>query len=137
MKEDTIIEAKVVLVDDNDMTRTMLRGILRQEGIDVVGEAKDGKCALDIVKRTRPTLVCLDVLMPIEGGIDALKKIKVEHPEVKVLMITGSTERETVQAALSNGASGYVVKPFNAAKVLAAIRQALGQAKPAPKEVKA
>lgn len=136
MKEDTKIEITVVLVDDNDMTRTMLRGILRQEGIDVVGEAKDGKTALEVVKRTRPTLVCLDVLMPVEGGIEALKKIKADHPEVKVLMITGSTERETVQSALSNGASGYVVKPFNATKVLAAIRQALGQTKPVTKEVK-
>lgn len=129
MTEENSLATKVLVVDDNDMTRTMLRGILRQAGIDVVGEAADGKNVLDIIKRLlprwRPNLICLDVMMPGESGIEVLKKIKINYPQTKVLMITGSSERNVVQAALSNGANGYLVKPFNATNVLAAVKKAL------------
>lgn len=116
----------VVIVDDNDTTRAMLRGILRQDGIEVIGEAKDGPSAVVMVKKLAPTVVCLDVNMPNGSGLDALGEIKAAQPGIRVLMVTGSTDRTTVQAAIEGGASGYVVKPFNAAKVLAALRQALG-----------
>lgn len=116
----------VVIVDDNDTTRAMLRGILRQDGIEVIGEAKDGPNAVVMVRKLAPSLVCLDVNMPNGSGLDALAEIKAAHPGVKVLMVTGSTDRNTVQAAITGGANGYVVKPFNAAKVMAAVRQAVG-----------
>lgn len=120
----------VVIVDDNDTTRAMLRGILRQDGIEVIGEAKDGPGAVLMVRKLAPTLVCLDVNMPNGSGLDALAEIKAAHPGVKVLMVTGSTDRSTVQAAIDGGANGYVVKPFNAAKVMAAVRQATGLSQP-------
>ena len=115
----------VVVVDDNDTTRAMLRGILRQDGLDVVGEARNGVSALDMVKRLKPALVCLDVQMPGDNGLDVLRKIKTTHPATKVLTVTGSAERETVEAAIAGGASAYVVKPFNAGSVTAAARRAL------------
>ncbi|MEC5400167.1 response regulator [Uliginosibacterium sp. H1] len=118
----------VVVVDDNDTTRAMLRGILRQDGLDVIGEAKDGESALQVVRRLKPALVCLDVQMPGSNGLEVLQTIKAELPSVRVLMVTGATERETVQAAIAGGASGYVVKPFNAANVTTAVRRALGLA---------
>lgn len=116
----------VVIVDDNDTTRAMLRGILRQDGIEVVGEAKDGPGAVALVRKLAPTVVCLDVNMPNGSGLDALGEIKAVQPNIRVLMVTGSTDRSTVQAAIAGGASGYVVKPFNAAKVMAALCHALG-----------
>ncbi|MDB5800925.1 MAG: response regulator containing CheY-like receiver domain and AraC-type DNA-binding domain [Rhodocyclales bacterium] len=114
----------VLVVDDNDTTRAMLRGILRQEGADVVGEAKDGLTAIAACHKLKPKLVCLDVLMPNSHGVDVLKEIRNELPEIKVLMVTGSADRETVQAAIQAGASGYVVKPFNASRVVNAVLQA-------------
>ncbi len=116
----------VVIADDNDTTRAMLRGILRQEGLDVIGEAKDGPGAVNMVRKLVPTILCLDVNMPNGSGIDALGEIKGASPTTRVLMVTGSTDRPTVQAAIEGGATGYVVKPFNAAKVIAAVRKALG-----------
>jgi len=121
----------VLIVDDNDTTRAMLRGILRHEGADVVGEAKDGPTAIAACSKLKPKMVCLDVLMPNGNGVDVLKEIRKEQPEVRVLMITGSADRETVQASIRGGASGYVVKPFNAARVIDAVRQALAAATPA------
>ncbi|GAB2881915.1 response regulator [Uliginosibacterium flavum] len=117
----------VVIIDDNDTTRAMLRAILRAEMIEVVAEAKDGANGLVMVRKLRPTLVCLDVMMPNVGGIEVLSQIKTEMPDVRVLMVTGSTDRDTVQAAIQGGASGYLVKPFNGGKVIAAVETALGR----------
>ncbi|NSL56752.1 response regulator transcription factor [Uliginosibacterium aquaticum] len=117
----------VVIIDDNDTTRAMLRSILRAEGIDVVGEAKDGEAGVALVRKLRPGLVCLDVMMPNISGIEVLAQIKAEMPDVRVLMVTGSTDRDTVQSAIQGGACGYLVKPFNGAKVIASIEGATGR----------
>lgn len=117
----------VVIIDDNDTTRAMLRSILRAEGVEVVGECKDGALGVAMVRKLRPSLVCLDVMMPNVSGIEVLSQIKTEMPDVRVLMVTGSTDRDTVQAAIQGGASGYLVKPFNGAKVLASIEAATGR----------
>jgi two-component system chemotaxis response regulator CheY len=122
----------VLVVDDNDTTRAMLRGILRQEGADVIGEAKDGPTAIAGCRKFRPRMVCLDVLMPNSNGVDVLKEIRNEFPDIRVLMVTGSADRETVQASIRAGACGYVVKPFNAARVVDAVLQALQAAAPSP-----
>lgn len=117
----------VIIVDDNDTTRAMLRAILRAEGIEVVGEAKEGPAGIALARKLRPSLVCLDVMMPNISGLEVLAQIKSEMPEIKVLMVTGSTDRDTVQTAIQGGASGYLVKPFNGAKVIAAIENATGR----------
>lgn len=117
----------VIIVDDNDTTRAMLRAILRAEGVEVVGEAKDGATGLALIRKLRPVMVCLDVMMPDMTGIEVLAQLKLELPDVRVLMVTGSTDRDTVQAAIQGGARGYLVKPFNGAKVIAAVEAATGR----------
>ena len=108
----------VLVVDDNDMMRTLLRGILRSEDFDVVAEGRTGTQAIDFAERYKPDVVCLDVMMPEMDGLQALKTIREQHPEAKVVMITGNASAENVQEAVQNGAHGFIVKPFNAAKVL-------------------
>jgi two-component system chemotaxis response regulator CheY len=108
----------VIIVDDNDMMRSILRGMLRGEEFEVIGEARNGVAAVDIANRLKPDIICLDVMMPEKSGLEALCEIKVARPETEVVMITSSSDPETVQGAIQNGASGYIVKPFNAAKVL-------------------
>lgn len=127
MSGNRFADVRVIVVDDNDTTRAMLRAILRAEGIEVVGEAKDGTSGLAMIRKLQPNLVCLDVMMPDVGGIEILTQIKAEQPGTRVLMITGSTDRETVQAAVQGGANGYLVKPFNGAKVIAAVEKSLGR----------
>lgn len=118
----------ILIVDDNELTRAVLRTILRQDGYRVVGEAKDGEAALQMIEQLQPDVVCLDVMMPKMDGLSTLDKIKEANPEIVVLMITASSDRETVEKAISAGAAGYVVKPFNAARVLATIEQAMSRA---------
>ncbi|WP_223871563.1 response regulator [Candidatus Dactylopiibacterium carminicum] len=119
----------MLIVDDNDTTRAMLRAILRTEGLNVIGEARDGDTAIELVRKQRPGLVCLDVMMPSIGGIEVLTRIKTEQPDIRVLMISGSTDRDTVKAAIDGGANGYLVKPFNSARVMAAIGVALSRSR--------
>jgi len=108
----------VVIADDNDMMRSILRGMLRGEEYDVIGEASNGVAAVDLVGRLKPDVVCMDVVMPEKNGIEALCEIKATQPEIEVVMVTGNSDPATVQESIQNGASGFIIKPFNAARVL-------------------
>lgn len=116
---------KVLIVDDNDLMRTLLRGILRSESCQVVGEAKNGTIALELVDRTYPDVVFLDVMMPEMDGLEVLQYIKERHAHIKVIMITGNPSVENVQESIQGGASGFIVKPFNMARVLDTLHKAL------------
>lgn len=108
----------ILIVDDNDIMRTVLRGIVRGDDYEVVGEARNGNLAVDLARRLKPDIVCLDVMMPEKNGLEALCEIKAARPETEVVMITGNTDQGTVQEAIMGGAGGFIVKPFNAARVL-------------------
>ena len=109
---------RIAIVDDNDMMRSILRGILRGEAYDVIGEARNGTLAVELAERMKPDILCLDVMMPEMDGIAALTAIKAANPNILVVMITSNADPDTVQGAIQNGASAFIVKPFNAAKVL-------------------
>ena len=108
----------IMIVDDNDMMRSILRGMLRGESYEVVGEARNGVQAVEMADRLKPDIVCLDVMMPEKNGIEALIEIKAARPETVVVMITSNADADTVQQSIGNGASGFIIKPFNAARVL-------------------
>lgn len=115
----------ILVADDNDMMRALLRGILRsEERYEVVGEARNGQAAVDLTERLQPDIVCLDVMMPEMTGLDALREIKDRFPQIAVVMVTGNASAENVQESLQNGAIGFIVKPFNAAGVLKAMEKA-------------
>lgn len=116
---------RVLLVDDNDLMRTILRGILRAENCDICGEARNGAVAIDMVEIKQPDAVFLDVMMPEMDGLEALQAIKSMRPETAVIMVTGNPSVGNVQEAIQNGAAGFIVKPFNAGKVILALQQAL------------
>lgn len=116
---------KVLIVDDDNMSRTILRTILRGEEYGIVVEATNGKKGIELALELKPDIVCLDNMMPEMSGLDVLLEIRAKLPQTLILMVTGSADRETVQAALQRGADGYVVKPFNSGRVLAALEQAL------------
>ncbi|MES2049332.1 MAG: response regulator [Pseudomonadota bacterium] len=116
-------DISVLIVDDNDMTRETLRVILRSDDYNVVGEATDGDVALDMVSKLKPNLVLLDVIMPKVSGIEALKSIRLISPNVSIMMVTANKDQETVTEAVRAGISGYIIKPFNAKKVLDTVQQ--------------
>ena len=117
----------IVIADDDGVSRTLLRLILKEADFDIVAEAIDGEAAVELCTQHRPVLVCLDVMMPKLDGIGALKAIKAACPSTAVLMITADSAATTVKEALQNGAAGYVVKPFNVGKVLDAITRVLNK----------
>lgn len=108
----------IIIADDNDMMRSVLRAMLRGEEYEVISEARNGAQAVEQVERLKPDIVCMDVIMPEKNGIEALTEIKAKHPEVDVVMVTGNADSDTVQESIMNGASGFIIKPFNAARVL-------------------
>ncbi len=111
-------QPKVLIVDDNDLMRTLLRGMLRGEEYHVIGEARNGLQAVEAVQRLAPDIVCLDVMMPEMDGLEALQAIKQAKPDTVVVMITGNPSVENVQESIQGGAASFIVKPFNTAKVL-------------------
>lgn len=103
---------RIVLVDDHALMRQGISTILSaQAGIDVVGEASSGEEALEVVARTRPEVVCMDVEMPGIGGVEATRRILAD-PEaaVRVLMLTTFEREDYLLAALDAGASGFLLK---------------------------
>lgn len=112
-------QRSVLVVDDNDVMRTLLRAILRSDNqFEVVAEARNGIAAIEMAQRYKPDIICLDVVMPEMDGLEALREIKKERPETRVVIITGTPSASNVQEAMSLGADGFIIKPFNAAKIL-------------------
>lgn len=112
-----------MIVDDSDITRETLRVILRSEGYNLVGEASDGDVAHELAIKLKPNIILLDVVMPKVSGLEALKSIKLVLPDVFILMVTANKDQDTVSEAVHAGISGYIVKPFNAKKVLDSVAQ--------------
>ncbi len=125
------MHAKILIVDDNDLMRTLLRGILRNENCQVIGEARNGSVALESIARNKPDIVFLDVVMPEMDGLEALQNIKSKYPEIIVVMITGNPSKENVEESIQGGASGFIIKPFNSAKVLDTLNRVMQDVKPA------
>lgn len=118
---------RALIVDDDTMSRRILRGILLDD-YEIVGEATNGKKGIELALELKPDIVCLDNVMPEMSGLDVLLAIRAQLPQTLILMVTGSADRETVQAALQGGADGFVIKPFNSGRVLTALEQALAKA---------
>ncbi|MEU1880068.1 response regulator transcription factor [Streptosporangium sp. NPDC020072] len=113
----------VALVDDEAMIRTGLRLVLSGEpDIEVVGEASDGAEALELVARTRPDVVLIDVRMPRMNGLEASHRLVRDHPDSKVIVLTTFDEDEYVTAALRAGVSGFLLKVAPPEQLVTALR---------------
>jgi DNA-binding NarL/FixJ family response regulator len=117
-------EIRVLIVDDHAILRDGIRSLLeRQEDIRVVGEASNGREAIERVQALAPDLVLMDVAMPEMDGLEATRQIKARFPQVRVLILTQHDDHEYVEPMLRAGASGYVLKRSGGRDVVTAIRQ--------------
>ncbi|MEJ8756740.1 response regulator [Pontibacter sp. H259] len=116
---------RILIVDDSFYMRTMLKNMLTDAGYEVVGEAPNGQTALELAKETKPDLVTLDVILPDNTGLDVLKGIKADQPDMKVIIVSAVGQEVIVNEALEYGALSYIVKPFSEEKVLEVVSQAL------------
>lgn len=115
---------RVLIVDDYDMTRTLLRIILRGQNFEVVGDATDGQMAVEMCQRLKPDIMLLDVVMPKMNGLEVLAKLQSMNALPLVLMVTSAEEERVVSQAMQSGASGYILKPFNTASVIETLNEA-------------
>jgi YesN/AraC family two-component response regulator len=120
----------IVIADDDNTTCHVLRLLLREHGHQVVGEAHDGEKAVELCGIFKPDIAFLDIDMPRLTGHEAAKKIKETNPDIGVIIVSAMSTMANVQSAMEAGVSGFVVKPFNAVKVVAAIGNCMKQMRP-------
>ena len=115
-------QVRVVLVDDDDLMRAGLRSVLSSdETIDVVGEAGDGREAVERIRKLRPDLVLMDIRMPNLDGISATREVLATSADVKVVVLTTFEHDDYIFDALSAGASGFLLKRTQPEELIAAI----------------
>jgi DNA-binding NarL/FixJ family response regulator len=109
---------RVLIADDHALFRDGLRGLLEARGVDVVGEARDGREGVDLAVRLRPDIVLMDLDMPVLDGLAATRLISAEQPDVKVIMLTASEEDAHLFEAIKSGAQGYLFKNLDSEELL-------------------
>jgi len=119
--------SRIVIADDHPLFRVALVQILdAPSDLKVVGEATDGRQALELCRRLDPDLVLMDISMPVMGGVEATRAIKDEFPKTGVLMLTAHAEHRLLVEAVKAGAAGYLLKGCHPDHVLDAVRRILG-----------
>lgn len=122
--------AKVLVVDDARIMRMNIGNMLKKLGHEVIAEAPNGYMSIQLYKKHIPDLVTMDITMPsensIENGIDAVKSIKKEFPDAKIIMVTSHGEEDKVIKAIQSGASNYLLKPIQVDKLQEIITKTLG-----------
>ena len=116
----------ILICDDAAFMRMMIKDILSKNGYNVVGEAENGKIAVDKYAELSPDLVLLDITMPEMDGIGALKAIKAKDPNACVIMCSAMGQQAMVIEAIQSGAKDFIVKPFQAERVLEAVKKVIG-----------
>ncbi len=115
---------RVVLADDHAIVREGLRALIdRQPDMEVVGEAGDGRAAVDVCERLLPDVIVMDLSMPVLNGTRAARELMERHPELKILALTVHEERSYLRELLEAGASGYLLKRVAAEELVHAIRR--------------
>lgn len=119
------MSTRVLVVDDATFMRHMIKNILTEMGCEVVAEAVNGEEACAKYDEIKPDLVTMDLIMPKKGGLEALKDIRENDPEAKIVVISAIDQRQPLMDALKHGAADYVVKPFEKDRVQEAISRVI------------
>lgn len=116
---------RILIIDDAMFMRKLIREALEPLGYEVVAEAGDGIAGLQAIEQCEPDLITLDIVMPRMDGLEVLRSLRRSSPHARVVMITAIDQRESMLEALKLGISDFIVKPFNSARVVAAVEKAL------------
>ena len=116
----------ILICDDAAFMRMMIKDILSKNGYNVVGEAENGAVAVEKYSELKPDLVLMDITMPEMDGIQALKKIKEKDGAASVIMCSAMGQQAMVIESIQSGAKDFIVKPFQADRVLEAVKKVVG-----------
>ena len=116
----------ILICDDAAFMRMMIKDILTKDGYTVIGEAANGAEGVEKYSQLKPDLVMMDITMPEMNGIEALKKIKEGDASANVIMCSAMGQQAMVIEAIQSGAKDFIVKPFQADRVLEAIKKVVG-----------
>ncbi len=115
----------ILIVDDASFMRMMIKDILTKNGFEVVGEAENGAKAVEKFKELDPELIIMDITMPEMDGIQAVKEIKSINSNAKIVMCSAMGQQAMVIEAIQAGAKDFIVKPFQADRVIEAVKKVL------------
>ncbi|MCR5607761.1 MAG: response regulator [Lachnospiraceae bacterium] len=116
----------ILICDDAAFMRMMIKDILSKNGYTIAGEAENGAKAVEKFNEVKPDLVMMDITMPEMDGIQALKKIKSVDADANVIMCSAMGQQAMVIESIQSGAKDFIVKPFQADRVLEAVKKAIG-----------
>lgn len=117
--------AKILVVDDSAFMRLTLKHLFTQCGHEVIGEAEDATSAVTKYKELKPDLVTMDIIMPIESGLDAVRKIVQFDSNAKIIMVSAMGQEKISEEARTCGAKGFIVKPVQKAKLEEMLKKVL------------
>ncbi|MEG0286093.1 MULTISPECIES: response regulator [Vagococcus] len=113
----------VLVVDDAVFMRMKLKDLLEKNGYEVIGEAQNGVEAIEKYKAIKPDVILMDIIMPEMDGIEAIKRIKKMDSEAKIIVCSAMGQQSIVMEAIHEGAIDFIVKPFNANRVIQALEK--------------
>jgi two-component system chemotaxis response regulator CheY len=116
-------EIKIVIVDDSDFSRSIIRKMLDEENMNVVGEANGAEAALAIIKETNPNIVITDIVMPDISGIELTEKISQNFEEISIIVISSLSQEHIVLEAIAAGASDFIAKPIQKQQLIDSIEK--------------
>ena len=117
--------AKVLIADDSDAIRLVLKDILSIGEHEVLAEAVDGAEAVDFYKQYSPEILLLDLAMPKKDGLQVVQEVMELDPKAKIVLITASDDQKVISECLKSGATSYISKPFDFNSVLKTIKEIL------------
>ncbi|MCC3645816.1 response regulator [Cytobacillus firmus] len=117
--------ARILIVDDAKFMRVTLSSILKKADHKIVGEGENGKEAVDLFVNLKPDLVMMDITMPEMSGLEAVREIKRDNPNAKVIMCSAMGQQKVVVESIEAGAKDFIIKPFDEGRVLEAVNRVL------------
>jgi YesN/AraC family two-component response regulator len=125
--KDMNVEAKIVIVDDSDFSRSVINKMLTEEGFQVVGEAASAEAALPLIKDKKPDIVIADIVMPNVSGIELAEKIGQSFPDVAVIMVSSLSQEHVVLDAIGAGASDFIAKPIQKQQLIDSVAKIMAE----------
>jgi two-component system chemotaxis response regulator CheY len=118
---------RLLVVDDALFMRRLIRDVAAEAGWEIAGEAANGAEAVALYERLRPDLVTMDLVMPVMGGLEALRQIRAADPDARVVVVTALDQKQALLDSIRDGAIDFVVKPFQRERIIGLLKKVRGE----------